>query len=98
MPATYVTMARYLLKRKDGSILHGLSWNKKSHVESWIRHHAKLYGGMSWRVGGLFKCCNDDELEVVWSKSHKTVNWFCVEPAPINEYDPAMHYKPIMAL
>jgi hypothetical protein len=97
MPAISIIMARYSLKRKDGSIVDGLSWNKKSHAESWIRHHAKLYGGMMWRVGGLFKCRNNEELEIVWSKSHKTVNWYCVDPAQITEYDPAMHYKSITA-
>ena len=83
-------MARYSLRRKDGSICDGISWNKKSHAEAWIQHRIKLYGGLDWRAGGLFKCKNDGELEVVWSKSHKSVNLFCVEPAPLTEYDPSI--------
>ena len=84
-------MARYVLLRKhDDTVVENLSWNKKSHAEAWIQHHIKLQGGLDWRVGGLFKCKNDIELEVVWSKSHESVKWFEVEPAPLSEYDPAI--------
>lgn len=83
-------MARYVLERKDGSLVEGAVWNKKSHAESWIQHHIKLQHGLEWRVGGLFKCKNDIQLEVVWSKTRKSVRWFDVSPAPIEEYDPAI--------
>ena len=82
-------MARYALKLFDGRI-HYIGWNKKSHAESWIQHHFKLYGGLDWRVGGLFKAKRDNQMEVVWSKSCKSVNWVNVEPADITEYDPTI--------
>ncbi len=83
-------MVRYVLIRKyDNSVVEGLSWNKKSHAEAWIQHHIKIYRALDWRCGGLFKCKNDIELEVVWSKSHKSVDWFNVEAAPLSEYNPA---------
>ncbi len=82
-------MARYVLQRKhDGSIVEGISWNKKSHAEAWIQHTIKMHRGLDWRVGGLFRCKGDIELEVVWAKSLRSVNWFDIEPAPLSEYDP----------
>jgi hypothetical protein len=71
---------RYALKRKDGSIVEGIGWNKKAHAEHWIQEHCSIFGGLDWRVGGLFKAKNDDQLEVVWSKSLKSVNWLNVDP------------------
>lgn len=69
---------RYALKRKDGSIVDGVGWNSKIDAEKWIREHIEIFGGLDWRVGALFKAKNDDQLEVVWSRSHKSVNWYGV--------------------
>ena len=82
-------MPRYVLQRKsDDAIIDGISWNKKSHAEAWIQECIKKYGGLDWRVGGLFKCKNTEAYEVVWNKTHKSVKWYCIEPAPIEEYNP----------
>ena len=80
---------RYALKRANGTICDGVAWNKQSHAEHWIQEHIKLFGGLDWRVGGLFKAKHDDPLEVVWSKSHKKVKWNHVEPEnPDNKNNP----------
>lgn len=71
---------RYSLKRQDGTVVEGVGWNKKSHAEFWIQEQIKLLGGLDWRVGGLFKAKNDEPLEVVWSKSKKSVTWLDVKP------------------
>lgn len=72
---------RYALRRENGTIVDGVGWNKKSHAEFWIQEHLRLFGGLDWRVGGLFKARNDNRpLEVVWSKSGKSVRWVNIEP------------------
>jgi len=69
---------RYALKQQDGSIAENVGWNSKAEAESWIQEHLRLFGGLDWRVGGLFKAKHDNPLEVVWSKSHKSVDWLNV--------------------
>ena len=71
---------RYALKRKDGSLVQGVGWTKKAHAEKWIQDHIKIFG-LDWRVGGIFKTKHSpEELEVVYSKNKKSVNWLNVEP------------------
>ena len=78
---------RYALKRiHDGFIFEMVGWNKKSHAAYWINEHIKIRP-LDWRVGARFKCKNDIELEVVWSKSHKPIKWFDVTPCSKEEYE-----------
>lgn len=81
-------MPRYVLKKFNGEIHEGISWNKKSHAEAWIQKHLSLYGGLEWRVGALFKAKRDNQMEIVHAKSHKPVAWNNVEPAHEDEYTP----------
>lgn len=67
-----------LLNKSNNQIIEGIGWSKKSHAEAWIQEHIEMYGGLEWRVGGLFKAKHDYPLEVVWSKSLKSVNWMDV--------------------
>jgi len=71
---------RYALKLFDGRLAPGVGWNSKSDAEKWIQDHCKIYGGLDWRVGGLFKAKHDNIMEVVWSKSNKRVPWENVKP------------------
>lgn len=80
-------MIKYVLKREDGSIVEGMSWSKKSHVEAWIRYYLN-FNGLDWRVGSIFKAKGGNILEVVKNKTKKQVKWFDVEPAEIDEYNP----------
>lgn len=69
---------RYTLKRNNGTIVAGIGWNSKIEAEKWIREDIEIHGGLDWRVGALFKSTNNEALEVVWSRTHKSVNWYGV--------------------
>ena len=69
---------RYALKRQDGSLAENVGWNSKAEAEAWIQEHLNTFGGLDWRVGGLFKARHSTPLEVVWSKSKNSVNWMNV--------------------
>lgn len=75
---------RYAVKKKDGTLLEQagklVGFNSKSEAESWIQEEFNLFGGMDWRVGGLFKAKRADQLEIVWSKTGKSVKWIDVVP------------------
>ena len=75
---------RYTLKRCGNQMLPKFGWKKKSHAEHWIMEHLEMWGGLEWRVGGMFKARHDNVLEVVYSRSGKSVPWCDVKP---EEYD-----------